>query len=94
MESINRVLTMVLVIILLMGMTACGKAANTENPTDNTSASGQTVVVAEPPESKVNVESLMGNWVQADDETKFANITKTDSGYQYEDNDGKYFYVT
>jgi hypothetical protein len=36
------------------------------------------------------VDGLLGSWKDISDPTLFANITKVDSAYQYEDNDGKY----
>lgn len=34
--------------------------------------------------------SILGEWTDIEDAARFAKITKTDSGYQYEDNEGSY----
>lgn len=39
---------------------------------------------------KATVDSLLGSWTGVSSSDRFANITKTDNGYQYQDNDNTY----
>lgn len=47
-------------------------------------------VVIPTAEADSSVDSLLGNWIDVNSPDRFANITKTESAYQFEDNDGKY----
>lgn len=37
-----------------------------------------------------SADSLIGDWIDITADDRFAKITKTETGYQYEDNDGVY----
>lgn len=41
-------------------------------------------------DTKASVDVLIGSWSDISSPERFANITRIDSGYQYEDNEGKY----
>lgn len=41
-------------------------------------------------DSKASADELIGSWKGIDADDQFVNITKTETGYQYEDNDGIY----
>ncbi len=51
-----------------------------------------TVEAALPPADteKANDENLLGTWTDVNAPDRYVTITKTDSGYEYEDNEGKY----
>ncbi len=51
-----------------------------------------TVEAALPPADteKANDENLLGTWTDINASDRYVTITKTDAGYQYEDNEGKY----
>ena len=46
--------------------------------------------VAEEADTSMKADDLVGNWVDVNDSTRFANIVKDGENYSYEDNDGKY----
>jgi hypothetical protein len=64
---------------------------NTESDTQVGTGQGD-VVQGELPaaDTKASVDGLIGSWTGIDSADRFVNITKTDTGYQYEDNEGKY----
>jgi hypothetical protein len=47
----------------------------------------ETLPTADP---KANGDALLGSWKDISADDIFADITKTETGYQYEDSDGKY----
>jgi hypothetical protein len=54
---------------------------------------GQQAIVTESMQTadpKASVDDLIGSWTDINSPDRFAKITKTDTGYQYEDNEGKY----
>lgn len=88
-----------MVAALLFTFTACGGDASTSQ--EGTASNGQeAVATAQEPATvesalpKVDTgaaaDSMLGEWKDTVDNTHFSKITKTDSGYQLEDNDGKY----
>jgi hypothetical protein len=98
--TIKKVLVSVLVLILLASVSACG--GGTTATSDQQDSGQQAAVQAETDQqatvqavlpsadSTATVDGLIGNWVDVNAADRFANITKTDSGFQYEDNEGKY----
>lgn len=91
---------LILVFTLLAGMTACennntassGQQADVQQTVEQTAApepatAEEDFPVADP---KANVDALIGSWKDISAADSFANITKTETGYQYEDNDGTY----
>lgn len=100
MKSLKISVVLILVLAFLAGMTACGKnnAASADQKTDIQ----QTTEQADTPEevtveqtiptadSNAGVDGLVGSWKDINSAENFVIITKTDTGYQYEDNDGKY----
>ena len=101
MKSSKMLVVFFLVFTLLVGITACGsnETASSEEQeeveqqtavqedTDLQAAVEQVMPTAD---SSASVDSLIGSWIDIDSNDRFANITKTDTGYQYEDNEGKY----
>ena len=101
MKSSKMLVVFFLVFTLLVGITACGsnETASSEEQeeveqqtavqedTDLQAAVEQVMPTAD---SSASVDSLIGSWIDIDSNDRFANITKTDIGYQYEDNEGKY----
>lgn len=82
-------------LILIISISACG---NSNNEADKQQASIQNATdqhetveqaIAEP-DSKENMDSLLGDWIDINAKDCFAQITKVGTDYQYEDNDGKY----
>lgn len=98
MKSSRIISVLSLVFILLVFLSACSNSNTASSSTDTSSIESiqpptDATVVLNPlptPDPKVTIDSLLGSWVDIDDSTRFANITKTDSGYQYQDNDGTY----
>lgn len=86
MKSSKILVVFILVFTLLAVSTACGNY--------NTGSSGEQQATAEQliptAETSASVDGLIGSWTNISANDRFANITKTDTGYQYEDNDGKY----
>lgn len=97
----SRILAILALVFLIFTLlTACGGGSG-----DSQSQTGQSVdanassapaqtetVQASLPQAdtSASADSLVASWKQVGSPDKFVNITKTDSGYQYEDNDGKY----
>ena len=74
-------------------------AADSSSKTDSTAASSVEVGVVQdgdssnefpPVDETLTDASVLGEWTDISSPDRYAKITKTDSGYQYEDNDGKY----
>lgn len=85
----------ILTLVLLTLLTACG--GNSTNSTSQQAADQQSAGQAAAPaqtlpkaDPKATVDSLLGNWTDINSPDRFANITKTDNGYQYQDNEGTY----
>jgi hypothetical protein len=75
----------ILIVALLTGMAACGN--NAEESFNQQSTDQQALPEPDP---NASVDGLLGSWTQLDAEGRFANITKSGTEYQYEDNEGKY----
>lgn len=93
----KKLLIVVLLFVFVGGFAACGggEANSTESLDTQTSQQAETeetVVEETMPTADPNaaVDALIGSWVDISDETRFANITKADTDYQYEDNEGQY----
>jgi hypothetical protein len=112
MRNGRNLLAIMLVLVMLVFLSACGGSGATNETVgtgtnqdsvettaaaDSAGNAAQTEAVTAvasdglpTADSKATVDSLLGSWVDIDSAEKFANITKTDSGYQYEDNDATY----
>ena len=90
----------VLAIVIMFALFGCG--GNADNSSGNAPSSGESVVavtevveqeasdkIADAVDEKASADDLVGNWKDITDEARFVNITKTDAGYEYEDNEGK-----
>lgn len=92
-----RSLIPLLILILSAVLTACG---GSDTSIDSSSSVSTSIEVAEndsqeidslaPPEPQATVDILLGEWVDVDYPERYVKITKTSTGYLYEDNDGKY----
>ena len=95
----------ILVLVLFFSMTACGNgtdSAKDQQTADQQTADQQAtdqqgtelqesaVQIIPQADSSSTVDGLVGSWIDISDSNNFANIAKTDTGYQYEDNEGKY----
>ena len=94
-KNLKCTIVLVIAVTLAFGMTACNGnvSANGEAVVEESAAPPQAATVEEAlPEVDTNsdVNVLIGSWKGVSDTTLYANITKTDTAYQYEDNDGKY----
>lgn len=96
-KNLKLLVVLVLALTLVSGLAACGGSDSAGK--DATAVVEENTAPAEPatveevlPEVDTgsNVDALVGNWKDVTDPALFANITKTDAAYQYEDNDGKY----
>ena len=83
-------IVLVIAVTLAFGMIACSgsNSANTGAAVEESAAPPEAALPEVDTSSDVDV--LIGNWKGISDTTLYANITKTDTAYQYEDNDGKY----
>lgn len=104
-KNLKTIAILILVFMFFACMTACSGTANSsgqqndaQQSVENTSApenaSTPEAATAEESipaaDSKASADQLIGSWKDISDENNFTNITKTDTGYQYEDNDGEY----
>lgn len=73
--------------------------ADSSSNADSTAANSEKVGVIQdgdssnefpPVDETLTDSSVLGEWTDISTPDRYAKITKTDSGYQYEDNDGKY----
>lgn len=100
MKSQKIFAVLVLIFTLLAGMTACGdnntassgQQADVQQSTEQTVAPEAATIEQTLPavDSKAGVDALIGSWKDISEADSFVTITKTEAGYQYEDNDGKY----
>lgn len=93
MKIFFRVLNLIVISLVIVSLIGCGSKASDSGNTDkmsSASAAALTNANTSVPDASVTVDNLLGNWVDIKDATRFAKITKTDAGYQYEDNDAKY----
>jgi hypothetical protein len=93
MKRFFRVISLILVCLLVIGLIGCGNKSSGTGETDKVSSASEVSLTnanTSVPNGNVTIDNLLGNWVDIKDATRFANITKTDTGYQFEDNDGKY----
>jgi hypothetical protein len=90
----------ILVFVLSTIITACGSneasssqqqseavQSSIQAETDQVAAASEVIPTAD---SKASVDNLLGSWTDINSPDSFANIIKTDTGYQFQDNDGKY----
>lgn len=96
MKNIKKTVLLLFTLILLIGITACSNSeaassqedqAAIQEATDQQATAEQVIPKADP---EASVDVLIGDWINVDLDSQFAKITKTDAGYQYEDNEGKY----
>lgn len=70
---------------------ATDQAASDTQPVDTEGTYAQETATEEMPTIlQDSIDTLIGDWTDVSASDRFAKITKTDSGYQYEDNDGNY----
>lgn len=86
MKSITKILLIVFVFTLIAGFTACGGNSE-QDDTNNTADLQETTPV---PDAALTDASVIGSWKDVNAADRFTKITKTDTGYEYEDNEGKY----
>ena len=98
-KSFKTIVVYILIFTLLAGMTACsdktapsGKQSDVSQSPEKEAAPEVATVVESLPAADTNAgaDALIGSWKDISDAESFAAITKTDTGYQYEDKDGKY----
>lgn len=97
-KNLRIITVLALVLTLITGMTACGSSTASAGQTGDTQSAAQTAapeaatVEMTLPEAdpKAGADAMLGNWKDISAAESFAIITRTDDGYQYEDNDGKY----
>ena len=89
-----------LIFILLFSMAACGtnstetndQQADDQQADDQAATDQQITAVQAVPEADTNalVDNLIGSWTNINSSDRYITITKTESGFLYEDNEGKY----
>lgn len=99
MKNFKKCAILIAITVFAFSFASCGSknspAKESEAPTPElTVAATPAPDVAEQtaPEADIKVaeDSFVGNWKDVNSGEGFVKITKTESGYQYEDNDGKY----
>jgi hypothetical protein len=106
MKSSKILVILILVFALVAGMTACGNnktsSSGQQADTQQQSEAVQSSIQAETDQvavaseviptvdSKASADSLIGSWKDINSPDRIVNITKTDTGYEYADNEGKY----
>jgi predicted small secreted protein len=95
MKSSKILVILFLAFAIPVCMTACGDTSSISSDRQATGsqdaaqqATAQLALAAA--ETKASVDGLIGSWTDIASADRFVNITKTDTGYQYEDNEGKY----
>lgn len=94
-KNLKYLVVFALALTLVLGLAACGggTASDSEAAAVENTAPAEPATVEEAlpqADTGTKADELVGSWKDISDATLFANITKTDSTYQYEDNDGKY----
>lgn len=95
MKKLKVLIALVAIFSILLATSACGKkeeSTGEQQVSEQTSAPVEaTVVEAVPsPDANSTVDALLGSWVDTSDPQRFVDITKTDAGYEYKDNEGSY----
>lgn len=99
MKNLKVVIVLISTFALIIGLSACGDNTASSGQQSDTQVTTvqetekQTEVVEQvmpSPDQKASADNLVGNWVGIDSPDFFVKITKTDAGYEYEDNEGKY----
>lgn len=93
MKIVNKFTLLILIFFTVSTIifTACDP--NTEPGTKTISddlAVVSTEMVLPVPDTKETVKNLLGKWIDINYDSRFINITETETGYQYEDNEGIY----
>ena len=91
----------ILALIFTVSLSACGEET-TNSSKEQTNTTVQAVDELQPDQevtieealptvnATVAVDNLIGSWIDITSPDRFVKITKLDSDYQYEDNEGKY----
>lgn len=106
MKSSKILVILILVFALPALITACGSnitsssgqqadaqqqsesvQSSIKTETEQVTVESEVIPIADP---KASVDSLIGSWTDINSPDCFASITKTDTGYEYADNEGKY----
>ena len=95
MKGLKAILILTLVLVVsVIGLTACGNSG--ANATDNSAEKATVEALPSTAQEdylgldpKASADGLIGNWVEVNESERFTNITKTETGYEYEDNEGK-----
>ncbi len=94
----NRIAICTILFLLVLSLSACGAGGSDSQGSGGDSASQPAAAVeADTVEQAVqqadafsSADKLIGSWTDIAAPDRFVNITQTDSGYQYEDNEGAY----
>ena len=97
-KNLKYLVVLVLAVTLIFSLAACGGNSDSSNQknevveSENTAPPEPDTVEEVLPEVDTGSSSdvLVGSWKDVSDPARFANITKTDTAYQYEDNDSVY----
>lgn len=95
MKSCKVLAVCILVFVIIVSLAACGGNSSASGETQTTVAldtSPQEASVEQAidaPDTKASADALVGEWVDINSPERFAKITKTDAGFDYEDNEGK-----
>ena len=98
MKSPKIFAVLILLLAVLSGITACGNDTPADTGAQASSAAPQGATVNQQTQEEVSAsidanagaDKFLGDWKDINDAERFAKITKTDTGYRYEDNEGKY----
>jgi predicted small lipoprotein YifL len=90
MTKMRRWVVVLTVLLLVFSMAACGGSGEVKQQTDTEAEENAAAETIPEPDAAATADGLLGSWTDINAGDRFANITKTDTGYQYEDNEGAY----
>lgn len=92
MKIARRVILLIFGVVFVISSAACGSVSTSSDSSDLSGSSSQSASIQSlpTPDTTLKDDSVLGNWTDISDDTRYAKITKSDAGYQYQDPEGTY----
>jgi hypothetical protein len=89
-KNVKLISLLVAVVLIAAIMVSCGGGSGSSTTVSTTSVAETTAAVLNI-DTASTVDTVVGEWVDVSDSTRFANVTKASDGtVAWEDNEGKY----
>lgn len=93
MKIARKLVSLICGVVLTASLAACGGADNSSVSSDSAAVSPEqaTIVQSLPqPDTALKDDSVLGDWTDIYDDSRYTKITKSDTGYQYQDPEATY----